>query len=328
MTRPTWCVIYNPTAGRGWAGRREAEIRRRLPADTVFMPTTGPGDAVLLATRAADEGFTTVVAGGGDGTVHEVANGLLASTHREARLAVLPLGSMNDYAFTLGVETWWKTGGSWDQLVPRPLDVCVLRWDDRVRHFVNGVGIGFNGMVTIESQKIRWLRGIPLYSLATLRAVARHFASPPMTITLDGQSAVHPTLALSLGIAQREGGFPITALAEPDDGLLDWVHVGDVRRWEMIRHLPNMISGDLPMNHPKLRHGRCGSVAVDSHSPLCVHTDGELACIPADRVTAIQVELLPRRLTVLAYPSNWLGGHTFDSLRQKRTRLTTEQSPV
>jgi diacylglycerol kinase family enzyme len=305
------CVIYNPAAGRGRAERRLAEIRRRVPPDTRFLPTERAGHAVELAAAAVRDGVRRVVAAGGDGTVHEVANGVLAADDPAVRLAVLPVGSMNDYAFTLGLTAWWDDGRGWDELVPMPVDVGRLRAGGRERFFVNGCGVGFNGLVSAEARRIRWLRGLPLYSLAVLKALARHFAAPTVELTLDGESRTAPTLALSLGLGQREGGFPLTPHARLDDGAFDLLHVGDIGRWELVRHFPGMLTGRLPADHPELRFGRCRSAAVRAAGPLCVHADGELACVPADGVREAAVEVLPGRLTVEAYPPGLYGGRRF-----------------
>src|SRR5688572_13743683 len=97
------CIIYNPRAGRGRVGGQLARVRRLLGTRADFRPTSRPGEASELATRAAAEGFAVVGAAGGDGTVHEVANGLLAAPGPTPVLAVLPLGSANDYAHALGL---------------------------------------------------------------------------------------------------------------------------------------------------------------------------------------------------------------------------------
>ena len=76
---PPTCVIFNPAAGRGRAARLIGDPKQ-LPAGAVLRPTAGPGTGVDLARAACDEGFARVVAAGGDGTVHEVANGVLLPT--------------------------------------------------------------------------------------------------------------------------------------------------------------------------------------------------------------------------------------------------------
>src|SRR5712671_6853006 len=104
MTDPSRaCVIFNPASGRGRA-RRGIEIqRKRVGPDHEFRQTGGPGEAEQIALQAIREGFGKLVAAGGDGTVHEVANGILRSENRDVVFSVWPFGSANDYAYTLGI---------------------------------------------------------------------------------------------------------------------------------------------------------------------------------------------------------------------------------
>jgi diacylglycerol kinase family enzyme len=311
------CAIFNPAAGRGKAAKWEADLRARLPEGTTFLPTTHAGHAVELAKVAAST-FERVIAAGGDGTVHEVAEGLLRANRPDVLFSVIPLGSANDYAFTLGVLDWWTRGGAWAELTPMLVDVGIVRGGGRDRFFVNGCGLGFNGHVTIEARKIRWLRGVALYSVAVVKTLIRHFASPKVTVTLDDAARELETLVLSFGLGQREGGFPLAALASLDDGLFDWLHVGSIQRWELIRHLPAMISGDLPITHPKLTFGRCRRATVRGDGPLCVHTDGEMFAVPGDCVREVEVAVLPNRLRVEVFAPQLYGADRFLPIQKRR----------
>lgn len=290
-------MIFNPAAGRGRSRRLiDAAIRRVGGCD--LRPTRGPGDAVELARTAADDGYARVVAAGGDGTVHEVANGLLRSGNREVVFSTWPLGSMNDYAFALGLTRWWDEQRAPDELQTATADVGVLTGGDRSTYFVNGCGFGFNGMVTRESRRIRSLRGLPLYAAAFARAGLYHFRRPPTRVELDGTATTSPMLALSVNLGPREGGFPVTPAARLDDGQFDYFHARDVSRWHLVRYFPALVAGTLPAGHPRFGVGRCASVTVRCDAPLCVHADGELVALPEDDIREFAVELLPGRLRV------------------------------
>ncbi len=304
-------VIFNPAAGRGRAAKLIAELRQRLPDGAELLESKSPDDARRLTANVIADGCRWILAAGGDGTVHEIANAILTSAEPGVTFTPLPFGSMNDYAFTLGLQDWWKAQRPWSDLKAMPVDVGVIRGGGREEYFVNGCGIGFNGMVTIEARKIRWLRGIPLYALGVINAMIRHFRTPRLKIVTDGVMSEKPTLALSLGIAQREGGFPLTARAKLDDGHFDTLQVGDIRRWELIRHLPGMITGRLPRNHPKLQFGQARTLQIQSPQPLCVHLDGEFFCRPEDGLTSFEIELLPLRLTVGYCEDALYGGDRF-----------------
>jgi diacylglycerol kinase family enzyme len=286
------CVIYNPAAdgGRsGWAVRR---LRRRFPA-AVFRPTAGPGHAVELAKQAADE-FARVAAAGGDGTAHEVANGLLLAD-RPAVFAAWPAGSMNDYAHACGLDRGPLAG----PLRVVAADVLRVTTGGRSWFAINGVGVGFNGMVTVESWHLRRLNGHALYAAAFLLAGLRRFATPPVTVTFDGADRpTEPLLAATVNVGSREGGFPLFPHARLDDGVAETLLIGAVRRLELPRHLPGLLAGRLPDGHPHVHRGTCRSARFRSEAGLCVHADGEVIRRPGGGPTDIAVELLPGRLPV------------------------------
>src|SRR5207253_3023701 len=111
-----------------------------------------------LAYEAASAGFDVVTAAGGDGKVHEVANGVLRVGRPEVVFGVLPLGSANDYAYSLR-----KSFGEDHAPAEHRPDVGWVGGDDgRERYFVNTLGLGFSTGVTVESRRVRWLQGLAL----------------------------------------------------------------------------------------------------------------------------------------------------------------------
>jgi diacylglycerol kinase family enzyme len=293
------CVICNPASGKGRGARRLEKLRRALGPRAEFWPTCDPGRGEELAFRAAGAGFATVAAAGGDGTVHEVANGVVRAGRPDVTLAVIPVGSANDYAHSLGLAAdWWARPDP--GIIRRRVDVGVVRSGARSRYFVNGVGLGFNGAVTRESKHIRHLQGLVLYGCALLRALCFHYTRPVLSVELDGGPArTGPTLALSLAIGRREGNFVVAPDAVLDDGLFDYLYVGDLSRSASVPLLPGLFRGKLG-GHPALQRGRCKHVVVRGESPLMVHVDGEFFCLPEDGVRELEVGLLPGALTVFA----------------------------
>jgi diacylglycerol kinase family enzyme len=304
MAEAEVCVIFNPAAGRGRAGQRLNKLRRILGRRAEFWPTQQAGHAEELARRAAEEGFAIVAAAGGDGTVHEVANGIVRADRPDAILAAIPIGSANDYAYSLDLDAdWWLRPDP--TIGVRRVDVGRVRAPDgRERYFVNGVGLGFNGCVTREARRIRRLQGIPLYALAIFRAMREHYKFPVLRVRMDGDPEQRvPTLALTLGLGRREGNFLLTPNAVLDDGLFDYLHVGRLPRRRLIAYVPRMITGRIPQNDPRLSYGRCRRMEIrsdsDSGPGLIVHADGEFFCVPEEGVQEVVVDLLPGRLSVL-----------------------------
>jgi diacylglycerol kinase family enzyme len=300
MSTADICVIFNPRSGRDRARQRIQRLKDVLGARAVFRPTERPGHGEELARDAARDGFAIVAAAGGDGTVHEVANGILQAARPDVVLEIYPIGSANDYAHTIGLDPDWRLRCD-PSIEARAVDVGVVSAPDgRRRHFVNGLGLGINGIVNLEARRIRRLQGLALYGMALLRTMCFRYGYPLMTVTLDGQERRINTLALTLAIGRREGNFVLAPDAVIDDGLFDYLHAGPLPRLELFWNLPGMISGRLPKDHPKLWRGRCRHVTVVSETPLPFHIDGELFSEPDKAVYALDVQILPGALRVMA----------------------------
>ncbi len=285
-------MVFNPAAGKYRAGRRLRRLERDWGERVEFRPTERPGHAVELARTAALDGFRLVAAAGGDGTVHEVANGILQAGRADVHFAIVPIGSANDYHHSLLHET--------DGNDVRSVDVGRVRAPcGREKFFVCCLGLGLNGAVTLESRRIKRLQGVALYGLATLRALLYHYGTPTMQIGIDDEPATpQPTLMFSVLVGRREGGFVMAPQARLDDGWLDYVHAGALSRWEVLRFLPRLALAGPPAAHPKVRQGQCRRVRVGSESPLIVHLDGEFFCRPEDRIRELEIDIVPAALRV------------------------------
>jgi diacylglycerol kinase family enzyme len=289
------CVVFNPAAGKQRAAKRLQTLERHWGNRVHWRPTDAAGHAVELARQAAIEGYSIVAAAGGDGTVHEVANGLLLAGNRDVRFAVIPIGSANDYAHSL--EHAFPPNSESDV---HAVDVGLVREPGgRQRYFVCCLGLGFNGMVTLESRRIRRLQGVALYGLATLRALWYHYGTPRMEITFDEEPPRQlRTLMMSVLVGRREGSFVMAPDAKLDDGLLDYAHAGDLTRWEVLRLLPRLALAGPPTAHAKVRLGRCRRIHLRSESPLAVHTDGEFFCRPDENIRELEMHIMPAALHV------------------------------
>jgi len=303
------CVIYNPKAGRGWAAVPLARLRRRWGTRAQWWPTCVAGDAEEVAGTAVRAGFASVAAAGGDGTVHEVANGLLHAAWPEVNLAVIPIGSANDYAHSLGDLTLRCNGevGPRAGVSPavRAVDVGVVRDPNtgRERYFVCCLGLGLNGAVTRESrllkQRLKGLQGLALYGLAAVLALGRRYACPVIDLRLDEEAIWSaPTLMLSVLLGRRDGSFPFAPDADLEDGRLDYLHAGCLSRWQVLRLMPGVARTGPPHDHPKVRLGQGRALRVHSETALRMHIDGEFFARPEDGVRDLDIRLLPHALRV------------------------------
>ncbi|NLD72598.1 MAG: diacylglycerol kinase family lipid kinase [Chloroflexi bacterium] len=297
-------VIVNPLAGRGHAGRMSPQIQQafqELGADFDLVHTRQAGEAVDLASQAIADGFDTVVAVGGDGTSHEVVNGIMAQSngHPVGTLGCIPGGSGNDFAVMSGAPVDLRK--ACEQIVrgeTRLLDVGEVTLDGQLtRFFDNAVGIGFDGWVTYETRGVRLVRGMALYVPVVLKTIFSSIQPMRITLTTDGESRETTIMMAVICNGPREGGsFLVAPDAEFDDGLLDLSLTEWMPRLSMLGMVPRFIKGT-HVHDPRVRIERARSITVASDDPLMVHVDGEILSGPAHEV---RVRLLPASLRVIS----------------------------
>ena len=305
-------VILNPYAGRGRgervAGEIEAAFRRgNVPFE--MAQSSAPGEAISLARRARLDGYAIVAAAGGDGTVHEVVNGLAEVTPEDEAvqgLAVLPAGSGNDFADVVGAAREFDAAvHAIREGKTRDVDLGrVEAFDGRNtlrRYFDNNLGMGFEAQVTVESRKIKRLRGFVIYLWATLRAL-RAYDQPHFELSwTDGDGKVHRAakqmLLVSIGNTRRTGGaFYLTPDAVMDDGLLDLAFADALSQLGILNLLPRAMTKTGLRGQKAVSFGRLRSASIAVQQPVPVHTDGEILSREIEKLT---VEVQPGRLQVI-----------------------------
>ena len=297
---PKTLVIINSRAAQGRTGRLQLEIRQRFSGDTEFVETREGGHAERLAFDAARADYGTIVAAGGDGTIHEIANGILQSENKHVRLGMLPLGSGNDYAAACGIPRKWQHALEFLQSGEScRVDVGeVCDSNGRRQFFVNTLGLGLSGEIALEARSIRRFRGIMKYGLATLKAVARRRSILNTVMMVDEIRDSFKTMCLFVALGHREGGgFVVAPQAQIDDGWFDCLHVSDLSVVSILRYLPGLIRGVIPV-HPGIRSFRCRTVTLESDAPLVVHLDGEPFIRPEDEQHRITIRLIPHAINV------------------------------
>ena len=252
-----------------------------------------------LAQQAAEEGFATVVAAGGDGTVHEVVNGLLRADRPGIAFGVLPLGSGNDYARLLGIPA--SVQGMLERLLStetQAVDAGSIVLDGQLqRFFCNTLGMGVGGAVTWEASRIRWLRGILLYGWASLKAIYRHYHNYKVTLQLDETTLNTQLIYACAAIGQEEGGgFRVAPDAIIDDGLFHLMYVTELSRLGALTVLPRLIIPGLRQGCRAIQEKRVTSLMLTSDPPIPVHADGEVLATPQQGAQVCDVKLLPGKL--------------------------------
>jgi len=310
--------IVNPhsaggSTGRRWAGEILPLVTARFPGAR-WVLTRAPGEAAALAARAQCEGADLLVAVGGDGTVHEVVNGLLGEQlspgqaavpeaegpawTRDAAgeepnalpvLGILPFGTGCDLAKTLGIPR--NVAGALDILAAGRTvlaDVCEITCAGvdgaPIRRFsINTCGCGLSGEVAARVNGARWPRhGLLAFLIATLRGVLA-YRPRQVAVSLDGQPAI-PTRILALFVCNGQycgGGMRPGLDARLDDGVLRVVEVGALPLARVLLNLPKLYSGEVEgVKGVRVLDAR--RVEVSSDERVLVDCDGEQpGCLPA-----------------------------------------------
>ncbi|HEX7117654.1 MAG TPA: diacylglycerol kinase family protein [Longimicrobiales bacterium] len=298
MTTPVH-VILNPRSGDGAGRRTRPELERELTRrgiDFVLEETERPGHAVELARAAAARGAPIVVAAGGDGTIHEVANGLLQARGDGAAprpaLGIVPIGTGND--FVKAVLGGIDRGPAYDALAARHVrdfDVGRAEWEGGTEYFVNGVGTGIDVEVVRQMRRLPRLHGVFSYLVALVRALAK-FDAIPLRIRVDDETTERKVMIIAVANGHcLGGGFYVCPDARPDDGLLDVCIVDELNLLGVARVLPRILRGTHGrMPNVKLDRAEAVEIAAIGAAPLFFQLDGELREPEGARRLRVSVE--------------------------------------
>ncbi len=301
---PSWLIIVNPASANGSTGRHwqafEPLLRNLLPPFEVWQ-TTHQGHGRELALKAVDQGFQTVVVHGGDGTINEVINGLLAGEKKETYLALLPKGTGADLVRTLGIShSLLKAARQILQGSPHPIDIGRVQFTDleglpAQRVFANVTDVGFGGDLVRYVNSHSKRMGGRLSFLRGLLVTLFRYRNKTIEVTLDGRER-WTTRASSIVVANGQyfgGGMWVAPEARVNDGLLDIVVVGDVSKWDVLTNTRRLYQGTLA-EHPKVKTFKAGTVELASEQEVFIDLDGELV----GRLPA-KFQILPRKLPVI-----------------------------
>lgn len=299
-------LVYNPTAGKGSAGKMLPKVQALLGErgfDCDLALTEGVGHARRLGEMAVEAGCDLLVAAGGDGTVNEAINGLMSPAlngRKRPALGVLPIGRGNDFAF--GMDIPHELTAACDTLTGgrrRRIDIGRVTGGDypEGRYFGNGVGLGFDTVVGFEAAKIKWLQGSVSYLVAVIRTIFKYAKAPVYEITLDDGVLQQPFLMVSVMNGRRMGGaFMMAPEANPSDRSFDLCLAGEVGQLRILPLAATFISGT-QANDPAVSMRRSTRITVRAiEGGIPAHADGETICTNGNLLT---IEILPDALDVL-----------------------------
>lgn len=289
----TVSLIVNPTAGRTTAVAQAQHLAQSLSRrgwKSTVHTSKHPEDAVQLAQDSARH-HPVVVAVGGDGTVAEVASGLLLAPPPVVHLALLPCGTGNDLAHQLGIRSSNHTLASITQGRLRSIDaIQIVRpalSDSHPRHALSFVAAGFAAELvrhTTPSVK-RWFGRRLAYTLGFFASLIR-FRSPSVEVRLDGHLFHGRFLHVCAGNAEWAGGgtMRISPGARLDDGCLNLCLIRAKNRREIINNFPRLLRGTFP-TQPGVTYTTGSSLEVLPGNPLPLQADGSSLGVTPVRCT-------------------------------------------
>jgi diacylglycerol kinase (ATP) len=290
---PVAGLILNPAAGKGAARRRLQEIMQTFAAFGIrdVRQTRERGDEERVTLEAIKAGWKTIAVVGGDGTCGHIADALVKSG-ADCALAVVPAGTGNDFAKTLGVAKYTP-----DQIANLIVAGASTRIDvGRVdgRHFINSCGFGFDASVLEATARVKFLKGDALYIYS---ALAQLFTYEGIPIAIEATPAEPEVLMLTVSIGRFLGGaFRIAPAASVTDGELDICVVRNANVAQRVRLFAAAIRGT-HVNLPAVRTFRTRRISLRFSSPAAMELDGELRHAQSNDVT---IECIPRALKVVA----------------------------
>jgi len=285
MSIPYAKVIVNPVAGaystrRKWP--RISKLLRHVGLSFDYEYTEGVGHAIELARAAASDGYRYLVAVGGDGTVNEVANGILHSTNSaDTILGIVSTGTGSDFVRSVGIPRDYTRACSFLTSSRRSLiDVGVVEYRSKGqslrRFFVNAAGVGFDAAVVEATERLpKYFGGTIPYLVGLARTL---FGYKNKAVVLGVDSKVEAKRILSVIVANGDyfgGGMHIAPEASLNDNLLDVVVIGDIGKFELLKALPTVYNGT-HVTHPKVRMEKAAQITIESSERILVHADGEL----------------------------------------------------
>jgi YegS/Rv2252/BmrU family lipid kinase len=303
---PRTLVIVNPQSGHGTTARRWRKLEPKVRAalgDIEVAHTTAPRDAERLAREAVRAGFERLVVVGGDGTLAEVATGLLrAELGGYAVVGILPMGTGCDFARTLGIPNDLDAAlavlqnGS-----ARRVDACHVRFTDRdgapaETWMLNVASLGVSSaVVEVAERTTKKLGATFAFAVGTVRALFRH-RSRRVTLRVDGRPVFDEKMVLVAVANGRHfgGGMCVAPEARLDDGALDVVGVRHTPTWRLLAKLRKLYSGTL-LGDPLVVSARGARIEADApDGEVALERDGDaLGRLPAT------IEVKPAALAII-----------------------------
>lgn len=296
-------LLVNPVSGKGAALRNLEPVRNKLTElsihpETIFSASPGYFCQSFPLEKLSDISLLVVL--GGDGFLNEVVNGLPESFN--IPILFLPSGSGNDIGRALDISL--KKFYLIPQLKPfyRKFDLGFLKLtesDSSIinRKFLSSCGLGFDALVSRISTETKWIKGLPLYLLSTLRALKQLKPFEASIKTTEAEWSGVYSLLTTGNTATMGGGFKLTPYSVIDDGLLDFMAAEGVSKNKLLSILPKAIQGS-HIHLPEVSYVKSDRIEISLAAENNLHLDGEFI---SSKVTRAEITVIPAALQFHIY---------------------------
>jgi lipid kinase, YegS/Rv2252/BmrU family len=305
-----WMVIVNPKAGRGHGLTDWPQISNQMNrAGIVFtcVFTEHKYHAVELTVKALRDGYRRLVAVGGDGTVHEVVNGIFMQKDvpiTDVSLSVIPAGTGNDWVRMFGIPA------TYNEAVQAMVEYRTVLQDvgeisfvetrvPQLRYMANVAGLGFDAFVNRkynalkdEGRRSKWL-----YLTSTFKVLLRYRSTRFKVMVDDKLFFDGKVFSATVGIGKYNGGGMIQMpQARMDDGLLDLTLIRKASKYWVVRHFKHLFDGKI-YDYSKVKHCQGRTIRIESWPPGPIEIDGE-----ALGYAPFNFKIVPQSLRVVVGP--------------------------
>ena len=281
-----WFAIINPTSGNGSSRKKWPQIKSLLESykfDFDFAFTKHENHSPELLQRAIENGILNIICVGGDGTLHNIVNGILNQSiapSSEINIGVIPIGTGNDWVKTHNIPNDFekaiqiiKNGNKKTQDLGK---IEFLNEDKKSVYFNNLAGVGFDGFVVSKVHKYKHFGALAYLAGSVLGLFS--FKNFKSKLVVDGKEISSKTLMVLVGLCNYSGGgMQLTKEANPFDGLFDISIAKNIGKLDIIKNLTKLFNGKI-VNHKKVETLKSNaiSITIDEDELPFIQADGEL----------------------------------------------------
>lgn len=280
-----WFVIINPTSGNGTAKKKWITIYNELIKQKFnfdFSLTEYKKHSVTLIEKAIKQGITKFICVGGDGTLHNMVNGILSLNPvniSAIKIGIIPVGTGNDWVKTYKISKNLKKAIQIikaEFTIKQDIGKLLINENNSTIYFNNLAGIGFDGYVVNKVHKFKYL-GFLAYLTGALLSIASYNKSA-LKISFNNTEIREKTLMLLIGICKYSGGgMQLTKNANPTDGLFDISHINKIGLFTLLGNIGGLFNGKIT-NHKLVTNYKTSKLNIkdlDTHITY-IQADGEL----------------------------------------------------